>query len=78
MSAGDKGRRRDLIEQRLEHVVVAPVDERHVDVAAGKPLRGCEAAEAGADNHDVRAIARACMKCLSAPSSRRRRAGPCR
>ena len=48
--------RRHLIEQRLEHVVIAPVHERHVDVAAGKPLRSCEPAEAGADDHDMGAV----------------------
>ena len=54
-----QGRRRHLVEQRLEQVVVAPVDDDHVGRRAGqRPGRG-EAAEAGADDDDARA--RACM-----------------
>ncbi len=46
--------RRHLVEQRLEEVVVAPVDDRDVRIGAGEPQRGAEAAKARADNDDVR------------------------
>ena len=49
---------RDLVEQRLEEMVVAAVDERHVHRRAAERLGGGEAAEAAADDHDVRAIVR--------------------
>src|SRR5260370_1123378 len=47
-------RRRDLVEQRREEVVVVAVDEEHVD---RRPLQGScagQAAEAGARDHDSR------------------------
>jgi hypothetical protein len=40
----------DLVQQRLEGVEVVPVDDRHVHRRASEPLRGGEAAEAGADD----------------------------
>ena len=40
----------DLVEQRLKEVVVRAVDERDVDVALPKELRGKEATEAAADD----------------------------
>jgi hypothetical protein len=54
---GDVGRRqrrgRNLIQQRLEAVMVLPVDQRDVDRGAAQRLRGFDAAEAGADDHDL-------------------------
>ena len=55
---GDVGRRerrgRDLIEQRLEAMVVLPVDDDHVDRRAPQRLGGFQAAEAGPDDDDRR------------------------
>ena len=45
--------RRELVEQRLEQVVVGPVDERDVDVGPPQPLGGGESAEAAADDHHL-------------------------
>src|SRR4051794_25745658 len=42
----------DLIEQRLEEVVVAAVDERDVGVRLCQRLRRVQAAEAAADDYD--------------------------
>ena len=54
---GDVGRRqgsgRDLVEQGLEQVVVAPVHQRDLDRLSGQPLGGGQPAEAGADNNDL-------------------------
>ena len=47
--------RRHLVEQRLEEMVVAPVDHGDVGIGAGEAMRGAQAAEAGADDDDVRA-----------------------
>ena len=46
--------RRDLIQERLEEVLVAAVDQRHVDRRAGERLCGGEPAEARANNHHAR------------------------
>ena len=46
--------RRHLVEQRLEEVVVAPVDDGDVDSGAGQAVSGGKAAKARADNDDVR------------------------
>ncbi len=57
---GDLARRqhagRHLVEQRLEQVVVAPVDQRHVDRHVPEQPRGEEAAEAPADDHHAMAL----------------------
>ena len=55
---GDVGRRelarRDLVEQRLELVVVVAVQQRDLDVVLlRQPLRGPDAGEAAADDDDV-------------------------
>jgi len=54
---GDLGGRErggcDLIEQRLEAVMVLPVDHGDVDRGARERRGGREAAETGADDHDV-------------------------
>ena len=47
-----------LIQQRLEQMVVRAVDDRHVDVGAPQRLGGEQAAEPGADDHD--AVSPAC------------------
>ena len=41
-----------LIKQRLEQVMVAPVDQDHVDVRALERTHGPEATEAAADHDD--------------------------
>jgi hypothetical protein len=54
-----RGRQRrgcDLIEKRLEAMVVVGVDQRHVDVDLGKRLARFEAAETGADDHHLRPL----------------------
>ena len=51
---GRKRPRRDLVEERLEEVEVAPVDERDVGRRAPERARRLEAAEAAADDHDAR------------------------
>ena len=43
---------RHLVEQRLEQVVVRPVDERDLDGRAAERLGGVQAAEAAADDQD--------------------------
>ena len=54
---GDLGRRepggRDLIEQRLEQVIIVLVDDGDVERAAGERLGGGQAAEAGSDDDDA-------------------------
>ena len=51
--ARGQGAGRDLVEQRLEQVVVRAVDQRHVDVGAPRArARAASAAEAAADDHD--------------------------
>ena len=53
----DRTRRQDagghLVEERLEQVVVAPVDERDVDVGRSEQAGGGQAAEAAADDDDA-------------------------
>ena len=48
--------RRDLVEQRLEQVIVVPVDDRDVGVGARERLRGEQPAESCADDDDARAL----------------------
>ena len=55
---GDVARRdgagRDLVEERREQEVVAPVDDGHLDpLVAAELLRGIQAAEAAADDQDA-------------------------
>ena len=50
--------RRDLIEQRLEQVVIGPVHDGDVDIRAGQGPRRPDSAEPAADdNHPVRSLA---------------------
>ena len=44
-----------LVEQRLEEMVVAPVDDGDVGIGAGEAVCSAQAAETGADDDDVRA-----------------------
>jgi hypothetical protein len=55
--AGGQRARRDLIEERLEEVVVHAVDDRHVDVGVAELERSGKPAEPGADDHDPAALA---------------------
>ena len=51
--AGVQRRGGDLVEQRLEEVVVAAVDERDAHGRARSARAAAEPAEAAADDHDV-------------------------
>jgi hypothetical protein len=51
---GVQGRGCHLVEQRLKEMMVALVDERDVHVCVTEAARGLEAAEAGAEDEDVR------------------------
>jgi hypothetical protein len=44
---------RELVEQRLERVVVVAVDEHHLGVGVLELLRGADAGEAAAENEDA-------------------------
>ena len=54
---GDIGRRkaggRHLVEQRLEQVIIVPVDHRDVEGAAGERFRGGQPAKPGTDDDDT-------------------------
>ena len=50
--AGRETRRRDLVEERLEEMVIAPVDDRQPDRRIGESPGGGETAETGADHDD--------------------------
>jgi hypothetical protein len=49
---------RDLVEQRLERVVVVPVHEHDVDVTLAQLLGGPDPAESPAQDYDAQAAAR--------------------
>ena len=51
--AGRQRRRCDLIEQRLEDVMVAAIDQRDANVRVAKSAGSGQAAKAAADDHDV-------------------------
>ena len=63
--------RRHLVEQRLERVVVVPVDQGDVDGLVLEALGRGQPAEPGSDDHDVRPRSHASI--MPAPSDRRRR-----
>jgi hypothetical protein len=66
---GVERRRGHLVQQRLEQVMVAPIDERHLHGAPAQTARRVEAREASSDDHDVRAgQRRAHARILRAPS----------
>lgn len=48
--------RGDLVEQRLEEMMVAPVDERDVDWRPRQCARGGQPAESGADHDYLKAV----------------------
>ena len=50
---GRKSGGRDLIEQRLEQVIVVLVDDRDVERRSGKRLCGGQSAESGSDDDDA-------------------------
>ena len=50
----------DLIEQRLEQMVVAPVDQRDLHRRAGETERRLQPAETSADNHHAVGVCRRC------------------
>ena len=58
IGAGDvgrvQGRGGDLVEQRLEQVMIRAVDDRQADVGPPQRLRRGQAAEAAAEDHDAR------------------------
>ena len=58
MSAGLSRQLRDLVQQRREQVVVAPVDQHHVDGLVAELAGALEPAEAGADDDDTGARSR--------------------
>ena len=49
--------RRDLVQERLERVVVVLVDEHDVDVGLVQLVRGTDPGEAAAENEDPRSLA---------------------
>ena len=51
---------RDLVEQRLEQMMVAAVDQRDPDRRSGEAKGGLQPAETGADDHDVMGLFRRC------------------
>ena len=51
MSPSREHARRHLVEQRLEQVMVRPIDNRHVDRRAAEGLRRPQPAEPRADDH---------------------------
>ena len=56
--AGREAGRRDLIEERLEQVIVVAIDQCDVDRLILQVARASQAAEPGADDYDVRTFAR--------------------
>jgi hypothetical protein len=59
MSEGGQRRRRYLVEQRLEAVVVLSVDECQLDVGVAKSLHDLDSREAPADHDHTRPAASA-------------------
>ncbi len=54
--AGGETAARHLVEQRLEQMVVGAIHERHVHVCVAQLVRGCQPAEATADDDDAAAV----------------------
>ena len=50
---GREGRHRDLIQQRLKHVVVPPIDDRHLDRRPPERPRCIQTAESATDDNDT-------------------------
>ena len=57
MSDGVQRRGRDLIEERLEQVVIAAIEQRDAHRRVGQRARAVEPAESAADDDDVGPIA---------------------
>jgi hypothetical protein len=55
---GRQSRGRNLIEQRLKQMIVAPIDYGYIRLRAAQRPRRIEATEARANDHDVRPRAR--------------------
>jgi hypothetical protein len=51
---GGQDARRDLVQQRLEEMVVRPIHQRDLDVLAAQRLRDAHAAETATDDHHAR------------------------
>ena len=49
--------RRELMQQRLNQMVICPVDDGDIDLGAPQRLRRRESAESAADDHDVMPMA---------------------
>src|SRR2546425_1704292 len=62
-------RGRDLVEQRLEQVVVRPIEEDDLGVRPAERFRGRQATEASAHDHDARHRIRHDATALAAESS---------
>ena len=45
---------RDLIQQRLEQVMIAAIDHRHLHSSGAQGMRGIQSTETGPDNDDAR------------------------
>ena len=54
MFAGERHRQRHLIEQRLESVMIAAIDDRHVHWQLRQPHRGMKAPKSAADDQHSR------------------------
>ena len=64
-SAGESRRSRDLVEQRLETMMVLPVDHGDLDRRAVQRFRGFDAAETRTDDDDLRPFIRHCRPHVS-------------
>ena len=62
-------RKRHLVQQRLEQVVVAPVDQGHIDGQMRQSFRRVNPAKSAADNDDARPDAAACRGRDCAPAA---------
>ncbi len=51
--SGRQQRRRDLVEERLKHMIVLAVDDRDVDRLGGQRLGGRQSGEPRPDHHDA-------------------------
>ncbi len=55
---GVQGRGGDLVKQGLEQVMILAVDDRHLDLGPPQRLRGRQAGESAAQDHDARTASR--------------------
>src|SRR5262249_13372775 len=68
--------RRDLIEERLEGVVILPIDERDPERGLAERVRCVESAESTADDHDTRKWGSDAAALVGARARLRFRCGP--